>query len=259
MHTLNYLQNEKNKIQKQMNTINQQIANLPEGNLLCIRNGKYTKWMLSNGSSPIHIPKSNREYAQKLALRKYLSCQVEELTHKLKIIEKCISSYGKIIVKSSSFLENPYYHELISSYFSSYPGELNSWINADYEKNPSHPENLIHHCLDGTLVRSKSEVIIANALYTNKIPYRYECALYFDNLAIFPDFTICHPRTMAIVYWEHFGMMDNNSYADNAYNKLKIYGNKGIIPSINLITTFETKTSPINSEKINKLIHEHFL
>ena len=239
--------------------MNSQIAKLPEGNLLCVRNGKYSKWMLSNGSSPITIPKSNRELAQKLALKKYYHNQIEELTHELSIIEHCISSCDKIKVKSSALLENSCFKELISSYFESYPSELNRWLTADYEHNKAHPEHLIHNCLSGHLLRSKSEVIIANALYTNKIPFRYECALYLENIIFFPDFTICHPKTMSIFYWEHFGMMDIQSYTDNAYNKLKIYGSQGIIPSINLITTFETKENPINSEKVNQIIHDYFL
>lgn len=215
--------------------------------------------MLSNGSSPITIPKSDRELAQKLALKKYYAYQMKELMHELSIIEYCISSYDKLKVHSSALLENACYKELISSYFESYPSKLNRWITADYEQNKAHPEHLIHNCLSGHLLRSKSEVIIANALYTNKIPFRYECALCLDNIIFFPDFTICHPRTMSIFYWEHFGMMDNQSYADNAYNKLKIFSSQGIIPSVNLITTFETKTNPINSEKVNQIIHDYFL
>ena len=47
-------------------------------------------------------------------------------------------------------------------------------MNGQYKCNPSHPENLIHKTMQGHLVRSKSEVIIANTLYMNQIPYRYE-------------------------------------------------------------------------------------
>ena len=43
--------------------------------------------------------------------------------------------------------------------------------------------------------------------------------------------------------------MENETYRENAYNKLKLYGQNGIIPSINLITTFETKSHPIDSGK----------
>ncbi len=95
------------------------------------------------------------------------------------------------------------------------------WCAESYETNPSHPENLIHTTLAGHKVRSKSEVIISNLLYTNQIPYRYEAALPLKEFTAYPDFTILHPVTNKIFYWEHFGMMDNAPYCDTACNKLK--------------------------------------
>ncbi|HKM34969.1 MAG TPA: hypothetical protein VJY54_09540 [Lachnospiraceae bacterium] len=54
-------------------------------------------------------------------------------------------------------------------------------------------------------------------------------------------------------------MMSNSAYRDSAFNKLKIYGDHNIIPSINLITTYETQTNPINSKKVHHIIEEYFL
>ena len=132
-------------------------------------------------------------------------------------------------------------------------------IRDRYKCNPSHPENLIHKTMQGHLVRSKSEVIIANTLYTNQIPYRYENQLEVKGVILYPDFTILHPKTNNLCYWEHFGMMENETYRENAYNKLKLYGQNGIIPSINLITTFETKSHPIDSGKIQQIVKEKFV
>ena len=77
-----------------------------------------------------------------------------------------------------------------------------------YEKNPKYPEHLIHKTVSGIYVRSKSESMIALQLYTEKIPFRYECALQLGETTLYPDFTILHPKTGEIFYWEHFGMMD---------------------------------------------------
>ena len=51
-------------------------------------------------------------------------------------------------------------------------------------------EGLIHRTARGELVRSKSEVIIANLLHANRIDYRYEEPLEIDGLTKLPDFTI---------------------------------------------------------------------
>lgn len=62
------------------------------------------------------------------------------------------------------------------------------------------------------LVRSKSEVIVADALHDLGLDYRYEAALAFSGeLPRHPDFTI--ERTGAPpVYWEHLGMLDLAGY-----------------------------------------------
>ena len=111
-------------------------------------------------------------------------------------------------LSSSDLLEesSPYY-ELLQSHFAKdkLPVSMQKWCAESYETNSSHPENLIHTTLAGHKVRSKSEVIIANLLYTNHIPYRYEAALALNELTVYPDFTILHPTTQQFFYWEHFG------------------------------------------------------
>ena len=133
------------------------------------------------------------------------------------------------------------------------------WRAESYETNPSHPENLIHTTLAGHKVRSKSEVIISNLLYTNQIPYRYEAALPLKEFTTYPDFTIMHPVTNKIFYWEHFGMMDNAPYCDTACNKLKTYCYNGIFPSMQLITTYETSKCPISTDQVQQIITQYFL
>lgn len=252
--------NERNRYQTQLNDLQQQIKQFPEGELLCVRNGKYIKWFKSNGKNPVYIPKKKRAFAEALAAKKYCSQQIEELSQKIKLLDNFLTSYQKITVRSEELLKDTSnYQNLLRASIQSMPEQLNEWNNAEYLHNTNYPEHLIHKSMAGHNVRSKSEVIIANSLYLNKIPYRYECGVLFDNVALYPDFTICHPKTMEIFYWEHFGMMSNSSYCENTFNKLKIYGNHGIIPSINLITTFETQEHPIDSEKIQKLIDEYFL
>jgi hypothetical protein len=46
--------------------------------------------------------------------------------------------------------------------------------------------------------------------------------IQIQNVSIYPDFTIRHPVTGEVYYWEHFGMMDNENYAHNVYSKLQL-------------------------------------
>lgn len=226
---------------------------------MCTKNGKYVKWYISNGHNPIYLPKSEQQLAKRLALKKYYSLQVSELSQELHSIDRFLAHYQKPNIVSETLLDDSScYKTLLSSHFQTFSSRLQQWVSAEYEHCKKHPEHLIHKTLAGHSVRSKSEVIIANALFLSKIPYRYECALKLGNSVFFPDFTICHPSTMELFFWEHFGLMSALDYRNKTYNKLKIYGKYSIIPSINLITTFETQTHPVDSTKIQKIIQEYF-
>ena len=152
----------------------------------------------------------------------------------------------------------PEYQILLSSALKTHSQELLDWMNSPYEHNPKHPEQLTHKTISGNYVRSKSEALIDMLLHINKIPFRYECALFLGDTTIYPDFTIKHPETGEIYYWEHFGMMDEPSYYKNAYSKLYLYTSNQIVPTIQLITTYETKQHPLNSETVEHLIQEYF-
>jgi len=52
--------------------------------------------------------------------------------------------------------------------------------------------------------------------------------------------------------------MDDSAYQKNAITKLQQYASNGIIPSIHLITTFETKDHPLGPEDIEHLIRHYF-
>lgn len=193
-----------------------------------------------------------------MANKKYETCILEDYIQELSQIETFLSKYHPPKSKTESLLEDEAFLKLLSLNHSIMDVDCKKWIDEEYEKNPKYPEQLQHKCLSGEYVRSKSEVIIANTLFTNHIPYRYECLLPLGGISFYPDFTILNPSTRQIIYWEHFGMMDVPTYSDNAFNKLKQFSYNGIIPGINLITTYETKQHPIDSEKIMQLVTTYF-
>ncbi len=154
------------------------------------------------------------------------------------------------------------YAELLTGYSKNFQSNVlttETWKNESFQTNPAHPEHLLHKSLSGEKLRSKSEVIIANALFMNHIPYRYECELNLGEVSLYPDFTILHPVTHELYYWEHFGLMHNPDYRNNTSQKLKLYIENRIYPSEHLITTFESDTLPLDSERIQHLIEQFFL
>ena len=71
----------------------------------------------------------------------------------------------------------------------------------------------IHEALSGDMLRSKSEVIIANLLHERSVPFRYEQPLFAGNGTLrLPDFTITWAGKT--FYWEHLGRLDLTEYAE---------------------------------------------
>jgi ATP-dependent exoDNAse (exonuclease V) alpha subunit len=80
----------------------------------------------------------------------------------------------------------------------------------------------IHQALTGDMVRSKSEVIIANLLHERDIEFRYEKPLYApDGTMYLPDFTLTWAGEEW--YWEHLGRLDLPQYKEKWEKKEKWY------------------------------------
>jgi hypothetical protein len=80
----------------------------------------------------------------------------------------------------------------------------------------------IHEALSGDMLRSKSEVIIANLLHEREIPFLYEQPLFApDGTLRLPDFTVTS-RGLTF-YWEHLGLLDETRYAEEWKRKKDWY------------------------------------
>lgn len=243
------------ELKKQITDIDKTLEGLPKGDFICTKNGKYSKYYCDKK----YLPKHEEALAQKLAYRKYLSVLRNELEEELKISQR----YIKIIFQNNKsqkmLLDSKEMRRLISAFYTPANQKLTEWMNTPYEKNNGYSEGLIHKSISGNYLRSKSETLIDTLLFKAKIPYRYECQLIVGKNIFYPDFTLLHPITLERYYWEHFGQMDNPEYCKKACFKIQEYCMNGIIPSINLITTFETKDKPLTSDMINKIITHYFL
>ncbi|MCR6524436.1 AAA family ATPase [Lysinibacillus capsici] len=87
-------------------------------------------------------------------------------------------------------------------------------------------ERLIHKTIRGEMVRSKSEVIVANILDKMKIEYSYEEPLDVSGKTYIPDFTLRHQGKTA--YLEHLGMLRDKSYKRDWDRKRADYESVGI-------------------------------
>ena len=253
------IQSEYKRIKNQIDSLKAKIQSLPDGKLICSKNQNRYKWYQSDGHTKKYIPKSNRKLAESLAIKKYLSLTLQDLENEKRAIQFYLDHHAPTGKAEKLLSESSEFQNLLSPHFIPLKQELTDWMNSSYERNPYHPEHLTHKSISGNILRSKAESMIDMLLYINHIPFRYENALKLNNNVIYPDFTIRHPQTGEFYYWEHFGMMDEPTYYTKAYNKLQQYTSYGIVPSIQLITTYETSKHHLSSEQIQKIIEYYFL
>jgi len=131
---------------------------------------------------------------------------------------------------------------------------IKQWLSVEYEGNSFHNEHKKFETERGEFVRSKSEKIIADKLYTMGIPYRYEYPLRTSRMGvIYPDFTILLVSSRKECYLEHFGMMDNSDYCERALRRIQDLAHEGILLGKNLFATFESSTVPLDTKSLESL------
>ena len=126
--------------------------------------------------------------------------------------------------------------------------------------------NYIQVSEKGEFMISKSEVIIADKLHYNKIPYVYEAEITDDRgIAIHPDFTIEDDDTGITYYWEHLGLLIKDDYRSSWRRKQEWYKRNDILdynenPDADkqLITTRDKPDGGIDSLEIKKIIDDLF-
>lgn len=120
------------KLENQINSIKEQLKNMPPGKLICVQNGKYSKWFQSDGHTKKYIPKANRQLAEKLAVKKYLSLQLKELEKEKHAIE-CYLKRSTISNDAEKLLaETSEFQKLLKPHIQLLSEELSNWQNENY-------------------------------------------------------------------------------------------------------------------------------
>ena len=120
---------------------------------------------------------------------------------------------------------------------------------------------LIHRTSSGQMVRSKSELLIAEALLDEGVEFEYEKPLTLGGVTRYPDFTVEDDISGRRIYWEHLGMLDEESYRIGWERKLAWYRKNGIgLHDVDsdatdvLVTTTDSAAQGLNMAEIKDLI-----
>ena len=235
------------------------IANAPSGKIRVSQSGNsqqfYYREKEDERLNGRYLKKEERELGRQIIEREY---------HE-KLLKVCLERKDEIlkIVKKLNRLqpEEVFYsmpkgkRDNVNPVYISDGDYIKQWISHKYQ-GKDFPEDYPEIYSDkGERVRSKTEKIIADKLYKEKIPYKYEQPYELKKYGIvYPDFRILDvPRRQEIIL-EHFGMMDDEIYAGKALKKIRLYQKNGLVLGKELLITFETTDAPFDSRTFENML-----
>lgn len=235
-------------------------SDLPTGIIQVFDTKLRTQYYICDNGKRTYVKVKERSKVKDMCQKEYLERSLEAARKELKQLNKLYC-----ICKNDSW-ERVYEKQHPKKQAMQSPGWLpdrefvKEWESDVYEKK-TFKEMVPEYYTDREeRVRSKSEILIANALHKHQVPYYYEKPLHLNGYGtVHPDFTLLNVRERKTLYWEHMGMLDDETYMDYALDKITAYEKNGIFPGHQLILTHETSKKPINSKLIESIIMEYCL
>ncbi len=229
-----------------------------EGSLHVVMRGDYCMYYHrkdSKDKSGTYIKKRNMDVARALAQKEYDIALLKEIETEKNLIEGFLKKFDETKMGRMFSEEIIPRRRFINPIAMSDTDYISLWSSIEYEKKPIYEETEEYMTENGECVRSKSEILIANALKQNGIPYRYEYPFkLFDGRVRHPDFCVLNVRERKDFYWEHCGKVGEEEYGDYISRKMNDYAKSGLVPGKDIIITLESKNVPLNMNTVQGII-----
>lgn len=236
---------------------------VPEGKIRIISTrGRTQYYLLSEKDKRVgtYIRKKDEDIAYAIAQKEYDQRVLEHAQEEKQRIIKFRKSILPIQIENIYPSINDARKPLIRPFRLTDDEYVSKWLSLQYEGLPFKENAPEFYSNKGERMRSKSEVIIANALAAHNVPYLYECPVELEDLGIvYPDFRILNVRKRKELFWEHFGLIDDREYRDDALVKIEKYHQSGFCQGDNFIYTMETIRKPLNVKYVELLIERYCL
>ncbi len=228
------------------------LANAIRGTLVKKKVGKYCYydlqvWEKGKRKRTYVRKKQLEELRRQVELRQHQERQLRGLKDYLEELRKCLRHFR---VKVETIVEN-------------YRDEGRERMRQVQEKKLDqmaarqmpYGSNLKYRTLRGELVRSKSELTLANLVSTMGIPYEYGPMVRLGEVEVEADFKVGSKLDARLwYYWEHCGRMDDKEYVDRFGKKMALYRINGYREGKNLITTYEDAESGLDTQEILNIL-----
>ena len=236
------------------------LKNAPEGTVQISGTSKRIQFYFNEDDKRRYANEKDKKLVQRLCQKDYDQRILDKVQKELKELEKLYKNYDNKIYESVYENLHPVRQQLIKPIWLPDDEYVRQWEAVEYIPKGFDPNDPEYYTDKGERVRSKSEILIANALKKHKIPYRFEYPYQFEpySKTKHPDFTVLNVRRRKEYIWEHMGKMDDEGYRNYALNRIIDFEKHGIFPGDRLILTHETLNNPLSSKIIEKTI-QHYL
>lgn len=253
----------KEEIERVLREKESALQSAPEGTIRIVDRGRTRQYYhISNPSDTegVYLKRKHNVLAEALAQKDYDSKLICELRDQVKTIDKILDGYHPERIDEVYISLHNFRKPLVCP--AALPDEeyMKRWRSVDYEKKAFDENAPDFYTANDERVRSKSEILIADALSRRNIPYRYEYPIHIPKFGVVhPDFTCLNVRKREEYIWEHNGLMSDSDYLDYAIRKIEKYTLADYYPGKNLILTFESSACPLSSRIIEKTINNYLL
>lgn len=269
-----------------IDALEDRLDQAPEGALCTsVSHGKL-QWHCFAKGVKRYLPMSDLACIKELAQKKYVKLVLESLRKQRASLDRLLQDYRPDEYNEVYASMRPEFQDVVTTVFPSREEFAAAWKSVRYRGKSLEGATLMS--VDGVKVRSKSEMMIANALSASGVPYRYEFPYKMNwrgdsgvhwgasgcdaagrtaagrtaagcarRVKVFPDFTCLNPRTRQEFVWEHFGKMDDADYVWETIEKLDVYERNGLLLGENFVFTMETGAHPLDSRRIQAVIDRY--
>ncbi|MBR5413654.1 MAG: hypothetical protein IK114_11545 [Fibrobacter sp.] len=256
--TMQELFSEREKLQSYLSSVKQAQKTQAKGNLKVLTKKNCFQYYIikdvgdSNGT---YLPKKDIRKAVAIAQRDYNRAAAAELKEQIATIDRFLAKYRPGAIDAAYTELHPGRRALVTPVRESDDEFVAAWQHHPYTGKPFEINAPEFYTSTGVRVRSKSEVIIADALCRAGIPFRYEYSIGIKGWGtLYPDFTCLNKRTREEIIWEHFGLMGDPDYVENAVQKIAHYAANSYVLGKNFIATFENGNTPLSVKQVQAYI-----
>lgn len=213
---------------------------------------QYREYTTQDNTHQTLSKRKKEKQIQRLCQSEYHRVVEKMAAERMQLLVKILPRIEAMNLEKAVLRLHPGKREMLKSYIADEEAFAAAWAAQPFAQ--KEPPEKGYRTERGEIVRSKSEMIIANKLFANGIPYRYEAEMRLAEFTVHPDFTVLNRRTRATLVWEHFGMTGDLEYATSAYARQLAYQKSGYLPGRDLIVTMESPRQPMDSRQAQKII-----